>query len=101
VVTITAPPQIITRALTFDFAPSVNTSTGLPDILDISLIPLGSATNAQAGATFAGGLKTAQIELSDPVNTVVFNLIPSFSPDRADQLSGAVAYRRAGPVHHL
>lgn len=79
--------------MTFEFAPSVNTVTGLPDILDISLIPLGSATNAQAGATFAGGLKTAQIELSEPVNTVVFNLIPSFSPGLTAPINYRVLWR--------
>lgn len=89
-------PQIITRALTFHFAQSVSVTTGLPDIMEIALLPLNDASSSNAGATFAGGLKTANIALSDPVNSATFQLIPTFSPG----LTVPVNYRvmwRAGP----
>jgi hypothetical protein len=72
-------PQIIERALTFRFAQSVSDTTGQPDVLQISLTPLADASSNVAGATFVGGVRTAEVALSDPLNTVVFNLIPSFS----------------------
>jgi hypothetical protein len=82
-------PQIITRALTFNFAASVSSTTNLPGVIDISLIPLASATDAQAGATFAGGLQSTTIELDNPINSWTVNLIPSFSPG----LSAPINYR--------
>jgi hypothetical protein len=91
----TAPPQLITRSLTFNFAPTVSAATGLPDVLDISVIPLSSSPDEAAGATFAGGLRSTQIELSAPVNSWTINLIPSNSPG----LSAPINYRvlwRAG-----
>lgn len=86
-------PQIIRRALTFNFAPSINTATGVPDIMDVSVIPLASSTDAQAGATFAGGVQSATVELSNPINSVVFNLIPSYSPGLDTPINYRVMWR--------
>ena len=92
----TSPPQIIERALTFNFAPSVNATTGLPDIMEVAIQPLGDASSATAGATFAGGLRTTTVELVNPgPNAAVFDLIPSYSPG----LTTPIMYRamwRAG-----
>ena len=92
----TAPPQIITRALTFSFAPSVSATTGLPEIMEVAVLPLGDASSASAGGTFAGGVKTATVELVSPgPNVAEFDLIPSYSPG----LSAPILYRvlwRAG-----
>lgn len=88
-----APTQIIERALTFTFAQSISTATGVPDVMEVCIIPLTDGNTAQA--TYAGGLKTAQVELSQEQNTVVFELIPSNSPG----LDQAINYRvmwRAG-----
>jgi hypothetical protein len=89
----TAPPQIIARTLTFKFAQSVSVATGLPDIMEVAVIPLDDASSGVSGATFAGGLKSAQIELSAPVNTVSFDLIPSFSPGLTTPISYRVMWR--------
>lgn len=88
-----APTQIIERALTFTFAQSISTATGVPDVMEVAIIPLTDGSTAQA--TYAGGLKTAQVELSQEQNTTVFELIPSNSPG----LDQAINYRvmwRAG-----
>ena len=94
----TAPPQIIERALTFHFAPSVNSATGLPDVMEVAVLPLGDASSAPAGATFTGGLRTATVELVYPgPNTAVFDLIPSYTPG----LTAPILYRvmwRAGAL---
>lgn len=82
-------PQIISRALTFDFSASISTTTGLPDILEIAITPLGDGSSATSGATYVGGVQTATIELSDPINTVTFDLIPTYSPG----LDNAINYR--------
>lgn len=71
----------------------MNTATGLPEIMDIALQALGSAADPTAGATFAGGVKSAQIELSGPVNSVVFELIPSYSPGLTTPLQYRVMWR--------
>lgn len=90
----TAPPQIIERTLTFNFAPAVNSSTGLPEIMEVALLPLGDASSAVAGATFAGGLRTANVELVYPgPNTAVFDLIPSYSPGLTDPILYRVMWR--------
>lgn len=88
-------PQIVERALTFRFAQSVSLSTGRPDVMEVAVIPLADASSGTAGATFAGGVKSAQVELSQSTNTVSFQLIPSFSPG----LNAPINYRvmwRAG-----
>lgn len=90
----TAPPQIITRTLTFEFAPSINASTSLPDIMEVALIPLSDSTNATAGATFAGGLKTVDVELTSPgPNLAVFNLVPSYSNGNDNNIRYRVMWR--------
>ena len=74
-------PQIVERALRFNFAPSVSATTGLPEIMEVAVIPLSDASSAPAGATFAGGLRTATVELVSPgPNTAIFDLIPTYSP---------------------
>ena len=64
--------------------------------MEVALLPLGDASSATAGATFAGGLRTATVELVTPgPNTAVFDLIPSHSPG----LTAPILYRvmwRAG-----
>lgn len=89
-----APPQVITRSLTFKFSKSVSALTGLPDIMEVAILPLEDAS-VGGQATFAGGLKTVTVELSDAVNTATFNLIPTDSPG----LTARIQYRamwRAG-----
>lgn len=91
----TVPAQIIERALTFKFAKSVTLATGQPDVMDVAVTPLTDASSGVSGATFAGGVKSAQVSLSDPINTVTFNLVPTYSPG----LSAPINYRvmwRAG-----
>jgi hypothetical protein len=84
---VTTPTQIIERALTFTFAQSISTATGTPDVMEVAIIPLTDGNTTQA--TYAGGLKTAEVELSQPQNTVIFELIPSNSPG----LDQAINYR--------
>lgn len=74
----TAPP-ITTRALTFEFASSV-TSTGLPNILEIALTPLDVGNDASADISYVGGTQVQTLELSQPTNTVSFDLVPTASP---------------------
>jgi hypothetical protein len=88
-----APTQVLTRTLTFNFDQSVSTLTGLPDILEIAILPLNAATDVAAATTFAGGLKTAELELSGLINTVSFELIPSNSPGLATQINYRVMWR--------
>lgn len=89
----TAPPQVITRSLTFNFAPSISGS-GLPNIMEVAVIPLDNASSAGAGATFAGGLRTASVTLSSPgPNTAVFDLIPTFAPGLSDPIKYRVMWR--------
>lgn len=85
-------PQLIERSLTFNFAPSVSAG-GVPSVLDIAVLPLGSGSSAPAGATFAGGVQEAQIALSAPVNSVTFDLIPSFSPGLTAPINYRVMWR--------
>lgn len=87
-------PQIITRELTFRFSKSVNASTGMPDLMEVAVIPLQDASLG-GQTTFAGGLKTATVELSDDINSASFDLIPTYLPG----LSAPITYRvmwRAG-----
>lgn len=89
-------PQIIARTLTFKFSKSVHTTaTGAtqPDVLEIALQPLDDASSGVSGATFAGGVKSAQLELSAPLNTVSFDLIPSFSPGLSQPINYRVMWR--------
>lgn len=63
--------------------------------MEVSITPLADASSGSAGASFAGGVKNAQIALTDDTNTVSFQLVPSFSPG----LSAPINYRvlwRAG-----
>jgi len=89
----TTTVQIIARALTFSFGPSVSTLTGLPDLLEIAVLPLADPTNPNVDITFAGGVKSQQIELTDKVNTVVFNLIPTNAPGLSAPLYYRVMWR--------
>lgn len=71
-------PTITTRALTFEFSPSV-TSTGLPNILEIALTPLDVGNDASSDATYVGSTRVQTLELSNPTNTVSFDLVPTAS----------------------
>lgn len=86
-------PQVIARALTFDFSQSVSTTTGLPDVLEIAVTPLDDGSSATAGATFAGGVQTASVELSQPINSVTFDLIPTYSPGLDAPINYRVMWR--------
>ena len=89
-------PQLLTRTLTFNFAPSAGSPGGVPNVVEIALLPLDNSANNTAGATYAGGLQSTTVELTPPGPcTAVFDLVPSYSPG----LSSPITYRvmwRAG-----
>lgn len=90
----TAPPQVITRTLTFNFAPSVNGATGLPEIMEVAITPLQDASSAGAGATFAGGVRAGTVELAAPgPNSLSFDLIPSFAAGLTTPIQYRVMWR--------
>lgn len=68
------PPQIIKRKLTFTFLQSVS-AEGVPDVMEVVVTPLSSPSNPNVGASFVGGPQKKKIELSDPTNQVVFELV--------------------------
>jgi hypothetical protein len=86
-------PQIIARALTFDFTQSLSTTTGLPLVLEIAVTPLDDGSSVTSGATFAGGVQTATIELSSTINPVTFDLIPTYSPGLDAPINYRVMWR--------
>jgi hypothetical protein len=86
-------PQLIERNLTFSFAQSVSVATGQPDILQVSIIPLADASNPSAGATFAGGVKTQSVELTNVTNVVTFQLLPSNAPGNSESVNYRVMWR--------
>lgn len=86
------PTQVIARTLTFKFSKSVSLLTGMPDVMEVAILPLSSGSIG-GQATFAGGLKTGTVELSDAVNSISFNLIPSFSPGLNQEIDYRVMWR--------
>jgi hypothetical protein len=88
-----APTQVLTRQLTFNFEQSVSLATGMPDVLEIAVLPLNSATDVASSTTFTGGLKTAELELSGTINSVSFDLVPTFSPGLAFPITYRVMWR--------
>ena len=71
-------PQVIYRSLTFHFPRSVSFPDEKPDVLQVTVMPLGSPSAPGQNLTFVDPLSSQEVVLSGADNTATFNLLPSY-----------------------
>ena len=90
--------SILRRNLTVHFQKSVKvTSTEvITQSVQVSVIPLSDASNADLVATYVGGIQSATVELLNEDNTVVFSLVPSAFPGLSNPINYRIMWRVGG-----
>jgi hypothetical protein len=88
---------LLTNTLTFNFARAVTwvKDTQVPQELEICVIPLANPS-VPGLATYVGGLQSQSIVLADTMNTVVFRLVPTFSPGLTEPVQYRAEWRQGG-----
>ena len=71
-------PQVIYRSLTFHFPRSVSFPDEKPDVLQVTVMPLGSPSAPGQDLTFVDPLSVQEVTLSGTDNTATFELLPSY-----------------------
>jgi hypothetical protein len=94
------PMLIARRNLTVHFQKSVKvTSTeSIPQSVEVTVIPLQDASNAEAVATYVGGPQSATTTLLKEDNVVVFSLVPSYLPGLSNPINYRIMWRVGGVV---
>lgn len=89
---------IVRRNLTVHFERSVKvTSDGvIPQSVEVTVIPLQDASNAETVATYVGGAQTATATLLNDSNIVVFALVPSNFPGLSNPINYRIMWRVGG-----
>lgn len=89
---------IIRRNLTINFERSVKVTTEgiVPQSVEVTVIPLQDASNAETVATYVGGAQTATASLLNDTNTVVFSLVPSNFPGLSNPINYRIMWRVGG-----
>ena len=80
------------RNLTFRFPKSVVTATGHPETMVVSVVPLATPS-APGQGTYVGGVQEAEIVLSQDVNVVLFELLPSDHPTLTERVVYRIGWR--------
>lgn len=90
--------SILRRNLTVHFQKSVKvTSTEvITQSVDVSVIPLSDASNADLVATYVGGIQSATVELLNEDNIAVFSLVPSVFPGLTNPINYRIMWRVGG-----
>ena len=90
--------SILRRNLAVHFQKSVKvTSTEvITQSVDVSVIPLSDASNADLVATYVGGIQSATVELLNDDNVVVFSLVPSVFPGLSNPINYRIMWRVGG-----
>lgn len=90
--------SILRRNLAVHFQKSVRvTSTEvITQSVDVSVIPLSDASNADLVATYVGGIQSATVELLNDDNVVVFSLVPSVFPGLSNPINYRIMWRVGG-----
>ena len=80
---------MLKRKLTLSLQRTVGSTSDKPEIAEVVLVPLQDPSSSQDNVTLAGGRQVKKVELTQAVNDIVFELIPS----NASGLSEEIWYR--------
>ena len=87
----TAPATMVKRRLTINFQRSIK--AGKPQVMEVAIAPLGNPSSPNNDATLVGGTQSQDVLLWNDNNPVVFDLVPTDSPDLTDRLLYRIAWR--------
>lgn len=89
---------IVRRNLTVHFQKSVKvtSSASIPQSVEVTVIPLSDASNADLVATYVGGPQTQTSTLLDDDNIVSFALVPSNFPGLSNPINYRIMWRVGG-----
>jgi hypothetical protein len=79
------------RTLTVSFERAVY--AGIPNTVEVTIIPLATPTNPVANTVLVGGGQTRVVLLANEVTTVTFTLVPSDHVDLDETLTYRIAWR--------
>ncbi len=79
------------RTLTIRFQRSI--TAGVPNTMEVAVAPLNQPSAPAPNATLVGGTQVQTIVLSNEVNTVTFQLVPTDHPQLASRVTYRVAWR--------
>ena len=84
-----------TRTLTIHFQRSI--TSGVPNVMEVAIAPLNEPGSPVSNTMLVGGTQVKTIVLSNAVNTVTFDLVPTDLPE----LTSRVTYRAAWRERYL
>lgn len=79
------------RRLTINFQRSVSAKT--PAVMEVSITPLSDPSAPNLNTTLVGGTQVQSVLLANDVNPVVFDLIPTDSPELTERVPYRIAWR--------
>lgn len=90
-------PTILKRNLEFHFPRSVSVTKQIPQTLEVIVTPLSDPSGPDQG-TYVGGAQKQSVLLDDDDNVLVFQLVPTASPDLLAPVTYRVAWREGGVI---
>ncbi len=90
-------PTILKRNLAFHFPRTVSTVNQRPQTMEVIVTPLSDPSAPDQG-TYVGGLQRQSILLDDDDNVLVFQLVPTGSPDLSAPVTYRAAWREGGII---
>lgn len=93
-------PTILKRNLEFHFPRSVSVTKQIPQTLEVIVTPLSDPSGPDQG-TYVGGAQKQSVLLDDDDNVLVFQLVPTASPDLLAPVTYRVSWREGGVIGRL
>ena len=90
-------PTILKRSLTFHFPRAVSIAKQIPQTIEVIVTPLSDPSAPDQG-TYVGGLQKQSVLLDDDDNVLVFQLVPTASPDLLAPVLYRAAWREGGVI---
>ena len=84
---------MIKRKLTIPFRRSIGNTTQKPEVLEVVVIPLTASSSSEEDFVLTGGKQAQRVTLSEEINNVVFELVPTDYPELSERIPYRVAWR--------
>lgn len=88
---------MIKRRLQVDFERAVSTASQKPEVAEVVLVPLASPGSTNDQTAIVGSRQVVKVTLKDPVNTVIFELVPTDYPGLTERVPYRIAWRVGYP----
>lgn len=88
---------LLTNTLTFNFSRAVTWSNDqqVPQLMEVCVIPLANPSFPDQG-TYVGGLQSQTVVLNDSINSIQFNLVPSYAAGLSEPVLYRAEWRQGG-----